>query len=1064
MSAQRVILITHGGPEIQAAVGLLTEWARYGLIHPFVSYTDDQTAVYVDTRGVGEPTSVFAILGRQDLEVVRVAALVGHDRKEAGELESRTRDLVDQIKDDLAPDGLRVVEVRIWAPYDPRPKGGWAAPAGAFSSAAEANLVLVPEDRQTGDRVGIPLARSDAGAYGSHVATETATALGMWSSMSEAPVDALEGGVLGYGEPKVHLTRSFVRVAEIPAVSLAGAADHGGLLRVPPGCKEAPYPLESIAYAQDHIGSLLDGELIKTSPAQRSKQLGVLRLIREVGRGMVSSLRYMFSISGDVVDALRDMTGRVMQEAVGRDSVLRVIWRGMPSEGEEERAVDAEKLIETIRRGRALEGGVRIDQKLWTDVGQAVFSLADGGEVPEGVTPQKIDDRNVIVKEVGMIAPAHGPGLADDIRADSLDEAPATLLGRLGARLRRAEHQSRRRFEILVERSENLFEVEQPPALTTAGVVTSISITLFVALLLLLTGLVELTGITGMGGTARAWIWVGVTAVYALGLVFLSQAVVARFRAEPPAQPDGSSAPAPEVEEEEVERAADEPETEGAEGRPSPSAFRLWWSKATKWSDDLPNFNAVLLLAVLAGVIAAVVTAVVSRLGVGETATGTGVIDTVATAVARGLLAREDLAIGITVTLIFYAILLAFQLDREAHRSLESFRQVRLLFFFTAIYGAFGLVGLLGRDNGWYGEARSEGFGDLWVGMAVLLVSILLLLMAMAHDRYRKDNRARDKVSDLEREIAAAVDTQWVTEEALEQFIGSAAAWAAVMWKPFGEFDPGEGRTRDEFAFEVLKAETRAFSVTPLGAMAMRERMMKELAKPGWLSRRYQTAAEAYRRRRAVETGTEPEAILLPDQDPREVHTVPPKDRLKVSGRWRFVNDLTAGTYDRELSRALDALDHANAAEWVYKQEGTLEASETGGESLEQYLSAVVPQGTPEISYVYFVEDARLDADRSFRPALWWPSALLDRPDGRSLRECNIRSLVNGDLAIMSVRHDLAGPYTPSALFGSTASEVEEPPEIGDGDDPSPTSGPRVMRRRRRPSKIGDGDDSRPEL
>ena len=1055
MSAQRVILITHGGPEIQAAVGLLTEWARHGLIHPFISYTDDQAAFYVGTRGVGEPTSVFAILGRQDLEVVRVAGLVGHDRKEAGELASRTRDLVDKIRGDLAPGGLRVVQVRIWAPYDPRPDGGWAVPAGAFSTAAEANLVLVPEDRQTGGRVGIPLARSDASAYGSHVATETATALGMWSSMSEAPVDALEGGVLGYGEPKVHLTRSFVRIAEIPAVSLAGAADHGGLLRVPPGCKEAPYPLESIAYAQDRIGSLLDRELIKTSPAQRSKHLGVIRLMREVGRGMVSSLRYMFSISGDVVDALRDMTGRVMQEAVGRDSVLRVIWRGMPSEGgEEERAIDAEKLIETIRRGRALEGGVRIDQKLWTDVGQAVFSMTDGGEMPEGVAPQKIDDRNVIVKEVGMIAPAHGPGLADDIRADSLDEAPATLLGRLGARLRRAEGQSRRRFEILVERSENLFEVEQPPALTTAGVVTSVSITLFAALLLLLTGLVELTGITGMGGTARAWIWVGVTAVYALGLVFLSQAVVARFRAESPAPPDGFPPPAAEVEEEEKEKAGDEPETEGAEDHPSPSAFRLWWSKATKWSDDLPNFNAVVLLAVLAGVIAAVVTAVVSRLGVGETATGTGVIDTVATAVARGLLAREDLAIGITVTLIFYAILLAFQLDREAHRSLESFRQVRLLFFFTAIYGAFGLVGLLGRDNGWYGEARSEGFGDLWIGMAVLLTSILLLLMAMAHDRYRKDNRARDKVSDLEREIAAAVDTQWVTEEALEQFIGSAAAWAAVMWKPFGEFDPGEGRTRDGFAFEVLKAETRAFSVTPLGAMAMRERMMKELAKPGWLSRRYQTAAEAYRRRRAVETGTEPDAILLPDQDPREVHTVPPKDRLKVSGRWRFVNDLTAGTYDRELSRALDALDHANAAEWVYKQEGTLEASETGGESLEQYLSAVVPQGAPEVSYVYFGEDARLDADRSYRPVLWWPSALLDQPDGRSL-QCNIRSLVNGDLAIMSVRHDRAGPYPQSALFGPAAGEdeVEEDPDPGGGRS---LRGPGLRRLR--------GDGRSPEL
>ena len=1018
MSARRVVLLTQGDPGPQAAVDLLTEWARHGLVQPFITYTDDHRAVYRGARGDEDPASVFEILGRQKLEVIRVAALAGPDSDQAAELAERTRTAVDQIRD-LAPGGLRVAEVRIWAPCDPRPAGGWAAPEGLYSSTADANLVLVPEDRQTEGKVGVPISRSDARAYGSHVATEAATALGMWSGMSEAPVDAMDGGVIGYGDPKVHLTRSFVRIAEIPAVSLAGAADHGGLLRVPPGCQEAPYPLETIAYAQDPIGRLFDRELVRTAPVSRPERVGAARFLRELGRGMISSLRYMFTISRDVFDALRDMAGRTMQEAVGRDSVLRVVWRGMPSEGgeEEEQELDPEKLIAELRRRRALEGGVRIDQTLWDDVGKAVFSLADGGGMPDGVPQQKIEDRVAIVKEVGMIAPVHGTGLADSIRADSSEDAPATLLGRLGAHLRRAERRSRREFDRLIERSKDLRNTEPPPALTTAGVVVAGLVTLIIVGLLLLTGFVELVGITEMRRVFRVWLWLLVTAVYLSGLVILSRDVAARFRTEytPP------------------------PEAEEGEERP-PSAWKLWWRKAKRWSSDSPNFNTVIALAALAGLIAAVSAALLSRFG-GQVSPSadSGVIDSAAGAVAGWLLARDDLAVGITAASIAYAVFLAFQLDRKPYRSVETFRQARMLFFFTVIYSAFGLVGMLARDEGWYGEGGPEGLGDLWVGLLLLVVFVFLLLLAMAFDAYRRDNKMRVKVSDIERGIAAAVDMQWAAEEAYEQFVGSAAAWAAVMWRPFGEFDPAEARRREGFVSEVLKAETRPFLVTPLGAMAMRERMMKELAKPGWLSHRYQTAVEAYRRRRAVETGTEPGAIRMPDQDPREVFPLADEDRLKVSGRWRFMSDLVEGTYDRELSRALDALDHANAAEWVYQQEGTLEASETGGESLEQYLGAVIPRADSEASHVYFVTDALVEADRGYRPTLWWPSGLLDRPEEQATQECHIRSLVNGDLAIMSVRHDLAGPYTPGNLF-KTDSEGGKPPEVADsggGEGPS---------------------------
>ena len=1062
MSTQRVILLTHGGTEIKAATDLLAEWAHRGLIHPFIYYTDERRTVYLDEQGAGPPTSVFEILGRQQLEVIRIAALAGPDVGDVGELEDRIRTVVDNIKNDLAPEGLRVVEVRIWAPYDPRPDGGWAAPERIFSSTADANLVFVPEDRQTEGKVGIPLSRSKKGVYGSHVATEAATALGMWSGMSEAPVDGMEGGVHGFGGPKVHLARSFVRVAEIPAFSLAGAADHGGVLRVPPGCQEAPYPLETLVSAQNRIGGLLDRELVKNVPPARPKRVGPAKFIREIARGMIGSLRHMFTISRDVIAALRDMAGHTLQEAVGKESVLRLVWRGRPSKDEDDadgedagRSWDAEELIAELRRRRMLEGGIRIDQDVWANVGKAVFSLADGGETPDGVPAHKIGDRVAIAKEVGMIAPAHGPDLAADIGRDSEEETPATLLGRIGAHLRRAERRSRRGFDDLVEQSKSLLDVEHPPALTTAGVVVAGLITLVVAGLLLLTGLVELAGITEMQKGARALVWAVATAAYLLMLAALSRVVAARFKDEHEDEPQpGPRAPDAEKETAEGEDAilaelaelersldteekeAEEQETEEAEKKRPPSAWRLWWRKAKKWSSDSPNFNVVIALAALVGLAAAASVAVASRFVGQVSATESGALDSAAASVGRWLLAREDLAVGITLALIVYAILLAFQLDRKPYRSVDTFRQARMLFFVTVIYSAFGLVGVAARGDGWYGGQRLEGFEDYWITLAAIAAGIIVLMAAMAFDGYRRANKMRTTVSDLERRIEAAVETQWATKEAFEQFLGSAAAWAAVMWKPFGEFDPGRAGGRDGFTCEVLKAETRPFSVTPLGAMAMRERMMRELAKPGWLGRRYQTAVEAYRRRMAVETGTEPAAILPPDQDPREVHTIAWADRPKVSGRWRFARDLTAGAYDRELGRALDALDHANAAEWVYKQEGTLEAAKRGGEPLEEYLGSVVARAASKASFVYFVTDALVDADLSYRPALWWPSGLIDRPDGGPMQESQIRSLVNGDLVIMSVRHDLAGPYTRDNLFEPT--EAEPGPEAGEEEGQRP--------------------------
>ncbi|MCY4370834.1 MAG: hypothetical protein OXF41_15785 [bacterium] len=1021
MRERRVILVTQGGDD--AAIELLAEWARYGLVDPFVSCVGDQPAVYVDSRGRGEPSSVFEILAPQDLEVVRVVALCGPandatkpmarvgDRNhveesscpDAGpesETVARVRDMVDRLRE-LAPDGLRVLEARMWVAPSPnagREAGGWEGPEDFFDPAADANLVVIPEDRQTEAKLAIPLTDPHSDRFASHVATELATGLGMWSGMYEAPVDGMTGGVIGFGEAKVHLVRSFVRIAEIPAVTLAGAADHGGVLRVPSGAQEAPYPRETIIDAQRRIESLFHARLVKEPAVDQREPVGMREFLRVMGRGARDALRYMFTFSQDVIDALRDMTGRMMQETVGHDSVLRVIWRGMPPDSEDDAGdVDAEALMESVRRQRALEGGVLIDQQLWADVGKAVFSSADGGKMPDGVDPLRIKDQVMIVKEVRMIAPDYGPTLADELRADAARAVPTTLLGRLAACLHRIEEQSRRRFDSLVERSKHVLEVERLPAVTPAGAMIGALATLAVTGLLVLTGIVELIGVTEMSPAVRGWLWGGATVTYGLVLAVLTRSVAARLRDRFPEPSPMSTSTSRDVEapeeNESEQRGSVDSKVDGspAAGRDAPGSTGL---------AALPGFGAAASFMVLVGLSGGIV------------------------AGTSGLRALDATAFGVSVALAAYAIALALRLDRKPYRSLETFRQVRMLFFFTVIYGALGLVGLLARENGWYGDRRQQGFGDLWIGEAVLMFIILLLLAAMAVNSFRREKKARIRISDLEREVMAAVDTQWAAEEAFEQFIGSATAWAAVIWKPFGEFEADEAPGRDRTEFDVMKAEARPFLVTPLGAMAMRERMMKELAKRGWLGRRYEAAVEAYRRRRAIETGEDPAAVLRPDRDPREVHTVAPEMRRQVSGRWRFMHDLLVGTYDRDLSRALAMSDYAHAAEWAFRREGTLEASEIGGDPLDRYLGTIVTHSGSEVSYIYFDHEARPEAERMLETQLWWPSKLIDPPDGRSALVSNVSRLANGDLAIMSVRHDKAGPYVAADVFGKQGREM----------------------------------------
>ena len=166
---------------------------------------------------------------------------------------------------------------------------GESLPYELFSPKADANLVVIPEDRGSSDALASPILQLDSAIFAEHVATETATLLGLWAGMTEAPVDDLESGVMGFGEPMVHLSRSFVRVAQIETPPFATSFNHGGHLPVPKGMVDVPYPETGARELADQFNGRL-AESFEFHRADPPARRGWQAIFIRLGRGISSFL------------------------------------------------------------------------------------------------------------------------------------------------------------------------------------------------------------------------------------------------------------------------------------------------------------------------------------------------------------------------------------------------------------------------------------------------------------------------------------------------------------------------------------------------------------------------------------------------------------------------------------------------------------------------------------------------------------------------------------------------------------------------------------------------------
>jgi hypothetical protein len=200
--------------------------------------------------------------------------------------------------------------------------------------ANHANVVVVPEDRADDTGFAVPLRVTDD-EFAAHVAIELATQAGLWSGMEGVPIDRGRPGVIDDGDTRVHLARSFVRLAMSPPLPLHEAMSHQQNLPRPRGCEPAPVPsITAAQLAQELVDGATALRFSPPEPFESGRQkLGLgdslRRIIAEAGRYVQGLPRQL--VTGFQSD-LEQVAGEALTAALGDEAGIEVVWRGKEDE------------------------------------------------------------------------------------------------------------------------------------------------------------------------------------------------------------------------------------------------------------------------------------------------------------------------------------------------------------------------------------------------------------------------------------------------------------------------------------------------------------------------------------------------------------------------------------------------------------------------------------------------------------------------------------------------------------------------------------------------------------
>ena len=1002
MTTVSTVLVGDGSGPTWGAATMLGTMVEQGLIRPFWFVDSKMRGSGPSPRGseatIGDPAvkfgrsgqvevPLFTSIGEQSADEMRVAAIASPGDVVTARQLAEVAQVVQRQLAALAPTEASVRVARIWFP-------DWetleAPEERFFSTHVEANLVVIPEDRRSDQHFAAPLAH-DSVAFAGHIAVETAVILGMFSGMEGSVLDGLTPGVIFGTNPKIRLTRSFVRVGRSPALPLQEIVDHEGRLPVPPGTIEAPAPAAAVAELAGRSAAIFDslGFEVKDPDPPRRHQLRPIRtlglIIKEMGRFIAGLPRR--AVEG-LFEDFSELAGRTMQELVGSSSVVEVVWKGKfnPTEGGD----DFDALIGDLKRQAErrldLEGGPSIDQTVWRDLRSLVLSTADGSEPPRDIEPLELHGRRAVVNEAESLAPRPQDtlvGTAKSILDESESGSPVTLLGRLGARIEQIAASNRTAVSRLLGTLDTQIAALHnyvPPGFAFWHIAGSVLLAALVVSLLLLTGAVRGWGITEMDSATRNVLFGALTLACWSGLFLLRS-----YGREALTEGSGSS----------EERLAPLPAGPTWVGALAGAGVGFGFVALAVAFLDYPPTEPAAYAAILAG-------AVIGA-GLGQ---------------AFSLAAYQDHlpALG---------------------------RMSRLSILVVLVYASIVVAGAIAQPDGWYATVPGAELRDLlWPVCGTIGFWLFMVLVYVSWRRVQERLAVRwygQTIRQLAEQVDAAFTGDRVADAAREQFLGLSAVLSRLIWFPYGKGVAIPETSVDLVEFGLNKAGVCQFGLSRRGAGLFEARTLRLASERGWLTSQYESSINTFRTDQAVLVGSDdPNAVVRPDQDPKTVAQYDAEARPEKGDRWRWADRFFDGAYDSGFLHSLESHGEKEVFGPILADPANFEpiGECAGGGSLFEFMSEVSSQGDVNADPRYFNPEHLAGGafERTWHQQTWWPREQLFDDGSRSGDGSivPVGSLARGAVWV-AVRSDLTEDLEPAAIFGEATTA-----ESGTGERPGP--------------------------
>lgn len=949
----------------------------------------------------GSEGDLYALLGQRQLDIVRVCAIAHPASTRVTEL-GIAADAIERQLEVLKPADTMLKSVRIWAAVD----SGDGPPSDFLIPSVDANLILIPEDRASATQFGVPLADIADRRFTESVAVELATHLGLWVGISSVPLDQEQAGVIGYGSPKIHLVRSFARVASGPSVPIAPILVEHGRAMFPKGGIETANPQRYIDELIVAADSILE-PIASTSP-DRPESGQVETSIGGGWRTLGSFLwRFLISLPMRVIDGalenLIEFAGLTTQEVVGRSSIIEIVWRDQVEQtGFGEDSSLADRIARDARDRIDMMGGIPIDPQMWLDLNLLIAGSVDGGEIPDlemetetGLVPVISDVARVVAAPTSDLLETMSAAMSaaltfevvegeaaaepdaddeegneesvtDEEQAAEVEPACPTLVSRVGDVIDRLHE---RHTDTLNDRIKGMVALLR---LIGSGPPAGIGIALGIAAFLLTLLLTEIFVFTGLASSlisdwsteAKDGAWVIVSLV-----VFLLFAAL------------------------------------GYIGYSSAKRLHHIWQP------------------ILAGLVAATLVSFVTQIleftGVGATT-------------------KEKWATAITSALVVGGITVAARLMSLGRENRTAGRLGRVTYGIWLLYFAFILVGIVVRPDSWLDSLT--GLSQIYMTLGTLLAMLLAVVFAGYREfLWRHQLRAAvDEVAWFENEIIEAVRRRAIAEEVLQHYRAFAAAWSYLAWNPAGQVG-AKTRGMEQLAqSNVLKARFMTFDLTDRGEQQLRNSTRQEISSAGWLTQQYELAVTAFQSDDNVRMGLG--EALRPDQDTRPISSLPDSRRFDVSSRWRFAGALVAAELDYALLDRFDDLEPLTLYEDVLRDTRNLALRETGPSTMAEFFLALQQGVDSDVATSHFTMSGRksVSADqRKFTSQIWWPEVELPGLNPTADGDICKMSSSRESVVVISARSDWAGPFVFDAVSDQGVDQAPARPENGNGDGPS---------------------------